>query len=92
MILFGSRRAFITPLSLMSMFTMIFSCWDCPLQEVFQSSLCWTVLQRFVDITSMFFTLNPCFLLLITMLGNLVLSLPLATFLVALLLVLHMTR
>ena len=63
-----------------------------PTSGVSQSSLCWTVLQRFVDITSMFFTLKPCFVLLITMLGNLVLSHPLATFLVALLLVLHMTR
>jgi hypothetical protein len=41
---------------------------------------------------SMFFTLNPCFVLLIKMLGNLVLSLTLARFLVALLLVLHKTR
>jgi hypothetical protein len=40
----------------------------------------------------MFLTLNPCFLLLITILVSLVLSLPLVTFLVALLLVLHMTR
>jgi hypothetical protein len=40
----------------------------------------------------MFFTLYPSFVLLITMLGNLDLSLPLATFLEALLLVLHMTR
>jgi hypothetical protein len=40
----------------------------------------------------MFFILNPCFVLIITMLGNLVLSLPLAMFLVALLLVLHMAR
>ena len=40
----------------------------------------------------MFFTLNPYIVLLITILGNLVLSLPLVTFLVALLLVLHMTR
>jgi hypothetical protein len=40
----------------------------------------------------MFFTLDPCFVLLITMLGNLVLSLPLATFLEALFLVLQMTR
>jgi hypothetical protein len=40
----------------------------------------------------MFFTLNPCFVLLNMMLGDLVLSLPLATFLVALLLVLHITR
>jgi hypothetical protein len=40
----------------------------------------------------MFFILNPCFVWLITMLGNLFLSLPLALFLVALVLVLHMTR
>jgi hypothetical protein len=40
----------------------------------------------------MLFMLNPFFVLLITMLGNLVLSLPLAMFSVALLLVLHMTR
>jgi hypothetical protein len=80
------------PLVLMSMFTMIFSFFDCPLQEVPHCSPCWTVLQRFVDITYMFFMLNPCFLLLITMLVNLVLSVPLATFLVALLLLLQMTR
>jgi hypothetical protein len=77
LILYCSSRAFITSLSLVSMFTMIFSCWDCPLQEDPHCSLCWKVLQRFLDITSMFFTLNPCFVLLITILGNLVLSLPL---------------
>jgi hypothetical protein len=92
LILYSSRQAVITPLSLMSMLTMIFSCWECPLQKVPHCSLCRTVLQRFVDITSMFFTLNPFLVLLNRMLGNLVLSLPLATILVALLLVLQMTR
>ena len=78
----------------MSMFKLIFSCWDCPLQEVPYCSLYSTVLKRFVDIISMFFMLNSCLVLLIMMLGNLVvvLSLPLAMFLVVLLLELHMTR
>ena len=92
LILYSSRQAFITPLSLMSMLTMIFSCWESQLQKVTHCSLCRTVLQRFVDITYMFFTLNPFLVLLNRMLGNLVLSLPLTTIFVALLLVLQMTR
>ena len=83
------------PLALMSMFTMIYSFWDCPLQEVPHCSLCWTITHRFVDITHMFLRLSLCWLLLVTMAANLILSLSPAMSLLALLLVLflvlHMT-
>jgi hypothetical protein len=73
------------------LFLMISSCWDRPLQEVPHCSLCWTVLQGFVDMTSMFFLLSPRLMLLTTTLGNLVLSPFLAISLLVLLLMLHMT-
>ena len=80
----------IRPLSLMSVSTMISSCWDWPLQEVPHCSLCWTITQRFVDITPMFLRLSLCWLLLVTMAANLILSLSPAMSMLALLMVLFL--
>ena len=92
MMLHGSWWVFITHESLMSLVLMICSRWDCPFQEVTHCSLLWTVLHGFVDITSMFFLLSPLLMLVTLVLGNLVLVPSLAMSLLALLLLLHMTR
>ena len=89
MLLHPSWLVFITYNSLWSLILMICSSWDCPLQEVTHCALLWTVLQGFVD---MFFLLSSLPMLVSMLPWNLGLVTSLSMSLLALLILLHMTR
>ena len=92
MLLHPSWLVFITYNSLWSLILMICSSWDCPLQEVTHCALLWTVLQGFLDITPMFFLLSSLPMLVSMLPWNLGLVTSLFMSLLALLILLHMTR
>ena len=92
MMLHPSWLVFITCRSLRFLVLVICSSWNCPFQEVTHCALLWTVLQGFVDITSMFFLLSSLPMLVSMLPWNLGLVTSLSMSLLALLILLHMTR